>query len=103
MSERLDQQNEEPEKGRKPDAIAYVKSEPVDGKRYSTRVGAVWKHPEHGYQAVKFNEGISVSGTLHLHDIREDRMQGYEDERREQAMNEPERSPQRNRSRERSR
>ena len=87
---------------KRPDFIAYNVQDSRDGKGHWNRVGAAWQHRD-GKGAELQLDSIPVDGRVTLRELREDRMKDYEDGRQAQAMNEPERSPQQSRSRERSR
>jgi len=73
--------------GRKPDQIAYSVKESPDGKGYWNRVGAAWKHQDgHGTEIIL--DSTPVNGRISLRDQRDQRMQGYQDERdTRQAVN----------------
>ena len=74
--------------GRKPDFIAYNVRESGDGKGYWNKVGAAWRHRDgRGYEV--HLESLPVDGRVSLRELRDERMQGYEDERRAPARDEP--------------
>lgn len=89
--------------GRKPDFIAYNVQESKDGKGYFNRIGAAWQHRDgQGYDVQL--ESFPCDGRVTLRELREERMQAYEDERQAQGQEQgQERDQTRNRSRGRSR
>ncbi len=103
MSDQSPPTNDRSEKGRKPDVVAYVESKPHGDRTYLNRIGATWKHRDGHGSTTEIDKNISVSGRLVIRDVRDEHMQRYDEERRDQAMNEQERSPERSRRRERSR
>lgn len=102
MNDQAHPSNDESEKGRKPDFIAYNVKETREGKGMFYRIGAAWQHRDgEGYDLQL--DSMPVNGRVTLRELREDRMQGYENDRRDQAMNGQERSSERSRQRERGR
>lgn len=88
-----DTQNDAP--GRRPDFVAYTVRESRDGKGYWTRIGAAWQHRNgHGYDVQL--ETLPLDGRVTLRELRDERMQGYEEERR---AREAEPAPERGRDR----
>ena len=90
--------------GRKPDFIAYNVQESKDGKGYFNKVGAAWQHRDgKGYEL--HLDSMPMNGRVTLRELREERMQGYENQRREPESSGPERGrePDETRSRGRSR
>lgn len=72
--------------GRKPDHIAYTVKNTPDGKNYFNRVGAAWKHKDgRGVELVL--DSVPIDGRITLRQQREQRMQGYQDERAQQPVN----------------
>ena len=74
---------ENPEDGtfnKRPDSVAYNVKESRDGTTYWNRVGVAWKHQDGNGSTVKL-DSIPVDGWLTLRDIRDERMQSYQDER----------------------
>ena len=87
--------------GRKPQFIAYNVQESKDGKGFFHKIGAAWPHKDgEGYDVQL--ESLPMDGRVTLRTLREERMQGYEEERQEQEQGQ-ERDQTRNRSRGRSR
>jgi hypothetical protein len=71
--------------GRKPDYIAYNVRDGRDGKGHFSRIGAAWQHRDgQGYDI--HLDSLPVSGRVTLRELREERMQGYEDERQSQSQ-----------------
>lgn len=87
---------------KKPDSVAYHVQESRDGKSYWNRVGVAWKHQDGNGATVKF-ESIPVDGWVTLRDLRDGRMQAYEDEQQDQARNQDQNERGSNRGRGRSR
>ena len=87
--------------GRRPDFIAYNVRESRDGKGFFQRVGAAWPHRDGKGYDVQL-DSIPLNGRVTLREMREERMQGYENERQTHGQEqgpEPERSRSRGRSR----
>jgi hypothetical protein len=71
--------------GRKPDYIAYNVRDGRDGKGHFSRIGAAWQHRDgQGYDI--HLDSLPVGGRVTLRELREERMQGYEDERQSQSQ-----------------
>lgn len=84
---------------RRPDFIAYNVQDSRDGKGFFNRVGAAWQHRDgRGYDLQL--DSLPLSGRVTLRELREERMQGYQEDRQ---TREPEpddtRTPGRGRSR----
>lgn len=85
---------------RRPDFVAYNVRESRDGKGHWNRIGAAWRHKDgHGYEINL--DSLPVDGRVTLREMREERMQGYEDERQNREEPEPEPEPSRSRGRSR--
>lgn len=83
--------------GRKPDQIAYSVKETPDGKGYWNRVGAAWQHKD-GNGTEIILDSVPVDGRISLRNQRDQRMQGYQDER---STRQPDNAQSRNHGRER--
>ncbi|MEN8129339.1 MAG: hypothetical protein ABFS45_03920 [Pseudomonadota bacterium] len=74
--------------GRRPDFIAYNVQESRDNKVFWNKVGAAWRHQDgQGYDL--HLESMPLDGRVTLRELREERMQGYEDERQAQGPEQP--------------
>ncbi len=84
---------------RKPDFIAYNVKETKQGKPVFNRVGAAWQHKDgQGYDIQL--ESIPVNGRVTLRELREERMNTFENERQSQTSeHNHERRPSRGRAR----
>jgi len=85
--------------GRKPDFIAYNVRETRDGKGFFSRIGAAWQHRDgQGYDI--HLDSLPVNGRVSLRELREERVQGYAEERQAEGRS---REPSPEHSRDRSR
>lgn len=66
--------------GRKPDQLAYSVKESPDGREYWNRVGALWKHKD-GRGAELVLDSVPVDGRITLREQRDQRLEGYQEER----------------------
>ena len=66
--------------GRKPDQIAYSVKDTPDGKGHWNRVGAMWKHKD-GRGSEIILDSTPIDGRITLREQRDQRMQGYQEER----------------------
>jgi len=89
--------------GKKPEFIAYNVKDSKDGKGFFHRIGAAWPHRDgEGYDIQL--ESLPMDGRVTLRTLREERMQGYEEERQAQGREQaPEYEQTRSRSRGRDR
>ena len=92
-------EHENGNQGRKPDFVAYQVNETQDGKGIWNRIGAAWKHRDGQGVELTLNS-FPINGRVTLREMREERMQGYEEERSAQK---PSRDMQQKRSFNRSR
>lgn len=66
--------------GKKPEFLAYSVLESKNGKTYWHKVGAVWPHRDgQGYELDL--DSLPRTKRVSLRKLREERMQGYEEER----------------------
>ena len=71
--------------GRKPDYVAYNVQDSKDGKGYWNKVGAAWSHKDgQGYDIAL--DSMPVNGRITLRQMREERMQGFEQQRQNQGQ-----------------
>ena len=71
--------------GRKPDYIAYNVTGGKEGKGYFNKVGAAWQHKDgQGYDLQL--ESMPVNGRITLREMREERIQQYDDQRQSQGL-----------------
>lgn len=66
--------------GRKPDFIAYSVRESRDGKGHWNKVGAAWQHRDGQGLDIQL-ESLPLDGRLTLRELREERMNAFENER----------------------
>ena len=93
-----EQDNSNP--GKKPDFIAYTVRESRDGKSFWNKVGTAWQHRDgQGYDIQL--ESLPVDGRVTLRELREDRMQSYEQQQSDSQKQKKsqDRSPRRERTR----
>lgn len=85
--------------GNKPDFIAYNVTQSNDGKGHWNKVGAAWQHQDgQGYDLAL--DSIPVDGRVTLRELREERIQSYDNQRQNQEPeNTRDQSHNRNRSR----
>ncbi|MEW7987666.1 MAG: hypothetical protein AB2799_17910 [Candidatus Thiodiazotropha sp.] len=86
---------------KKPDFVAYTVQQSRDGKGYWNRIGAAWEHRDGKGLEIDL-ASLPVNGRLTLREMREERMKGYEDERKE-SIEEPERHQDRSHDHDRAR
>ena len=85
--------------GRKPDFIAYSVRDTRDGKGHWNKVGAAWQHRDGQGLDIQL-ESLPVNGRLTLRELREERINAYENERHsESSERSQDRRPSRGRSR----
>ncbi len=85
--------------GRKPDFVAYSVRETRDGKGHWNKVGAAWQHRDGQGMDIQL-ESLPLDGRLTLRELREDRMNAFENERQsENTSNYQDRSKSRGRNR----
>lgn len=72
--------SERNEPGRKPDFLAYNVKESHDGKGYWNKVGAGWNHGDGDGIKIKL-DNIPLDGEIDLRILREERMEGFKEER----------------------
>jgi hypothetical protein len=92
-------EQDEKQTGNRPDFIAYNVRESRDGKGYWDKIGTAWRHRDgQGYDIAL--DSLPVNGRVTLRELREERMQGYQEQRKDAASN-PETDRTRRRGRER--
>lgn len=84
--------------GRRPDYIAYTVRDTRDGKGDWNKVGAAWEHRDN--QGIDLQlDAVPTDGRVTLRELREERMNNYEEQRQASTPERNERSPSRGRSR----
>ncbi|MCU7805676.1 MAG: hypothetical protein KZQ96_21020 [Candidatus Thiodiazotropha sp. (ex Lucinoma borealis)] len=84
---------------KKPDFIAYNVKDSKDGKGYWNKIGTAWQHRDgQGYDISL--DSLPVDGRVTLRELREERMQSYDEQRQGQG---PEQSDEHQQTRGRSR
>lgn len=84
---------------RKPEYLAYNVQESRDGKGHWSQVGAAWAHRDGQGYDIQLSS-VPVNGRVILRELREERMQDYEDQRQQQTIEQEQRnSPSRGRGR----
>jgi hypothetical protein len=76
----MPQEDSPSQAGRRPDQIAYSVRGTPDDREYWNRVGAVWMHKD-GRGAELILDSVPIDGRITLREQRDQRMQGYQDER----------------------
>ncbi len=75
---------------KRPDYIAYNVQPSRDGKGHWNRVGAAWTHKDgKGYEVDL--ESLPLSGRVTLREMRDERMQGYQEQQTQAAQPEHDR------------
>lgn len=70
--------------GKRPDYIAYNVKHSNDGKGHWNKVGAAWQHQDgQGYDLAL--DSIPMDGRVTLRELRDERIQSYDDQRQNQA------------------
>lgn len=73
-----------PNPPRKPDYLAYQVQTGNNGKAYFNKIGAAWNHKDN--QGIELNlDAIPTDGKVSLRTLREQRMQGYQQQQTQQA------------------
>lgn len=75
--------HDNPNAPKKPDFIAYNVKESPDGKGYWQKLGAAWQHRDGGGYDIAL-DSLPVDGRITLREMREERMQSYEEQRQAQ-------------------
>ncbi len=87
---------------RKPNFVAYNVQPSRDGKGYWNRIGAAWAHKDGRGHEIQL-DSLPVDGRVTLREMRQDRMQAYEEAHQAQEMQPHDHAPTPDHSRDRAR